>query len=703
MRVLRWSKKKKGAALVLALSLIGGGTYEAVAQFQLRINYPQWMLDSDICGSTCDFVDPSDSNIKIAIPLQNRYLSLFSYDGTTENSKFSLWTNAGDPLNSFDDYPQLFFALPIADPAQLASPWSDARLWCSNRTSGGQDRPFGDITTIRLDDSASATGFRDIDFPGPGVSFYSPSRVDLPRGQGYFHVFGFENNTLEITRKVQFARDLMRVETEVTNVGGSSRRVGMRLLLNPFHDADHVFVPESRERIFYEKDFGQATGTGVNPPRLPDDPTIPSEFRIDSGDFRAKIQLRGSGATVPTRVVVGNSINMYSQAAGTWDYSIAFQQELRISDTGFLCYYDPITVPAGQRRSFVAYIGMGVASHITSNAYNIAQGFTPNIQTQGYIGAVQMADAAPLVNGNADVTNANDPTSSIGIPVDAYMQNEFHTTNINNAFAFIEFPEALQFASSSASQSQRVNLGNLSPVGGVRDEASARWTLQVTGTDAGLVPITVSFNHGFDDAARATRTINVPQGSRYQVGPGKQWRYLTMPFSYTNNADDPADVLGQAPGTFQVIRYNPQINQYEAVNRVVAGEAYWVRSLNLNDGENRFIRLQQAQPIKLATDDTFVSRMVRGWNQMGNPSAYAIPVREVRFLGPGGVLLTYDQAVTQNLIRRALFQYNRKTGVYEQLTATSVIQPGRGVWVFSNLEQAIVWRAPSGSGVSITP
>ena len=40
--------------------------------------------------------------------------------------------------------------------------------------------------------------------------------------------------------------------------------------------------------------------------------------------------------------------------------------------------------------------------------------------------------------------------------------------------------------------------------------------------------------------------------------------------------------------------------------------------------------LANANPVKLSSDDTFAAGLRSGWNQVGNPSPYAVSVRDLR-------------------------------------------------------------------------
>ncbi|MBM3459709.1 MAG: hypothetical protein FJX77_14400, partial [Armatimonadetes bacterium] len=484
MRLFR-SRGGTLAALVLGGALMCLSVTRAAAQFGL-FDAADWMVESDLLTTGAGDID-------VSTPLENRYLTLWAYEGTDEDSKFSLWTNIGDPLNPGDD--QFFVVDRTVAPPAAAAPWG-SRVFCSDRGEAAQDRPYGNIVTVRMDDPANPGAFLDQVFPDDGAAQFAPPRVLLPLSQGYFSPYLFDSGNIKITQKLTLIRDLLRVEYEIVNQGGTARRVGIRLLQNPYFDNLSVFVPSTRQRIFKEVDFGIATGTGANPPRRPDFPTIPPEMQVFSQDdalnpaFNVKCVFTGPGITSPTRVAIVDALKVYP-TDGQWDYSVAFGQELRISDIGFLIYWDPVLVPAGQRRSFVNYVGMAAATQAVSNAFLLGQNLADNNETQGYVAAVQTPEATPLVNGNADVQVAADPAGTpIPITVDAYMHSLYHRAGISSAFAFLDIPDGLQFITTAPDQSLRQDIGALEPVsafGGGVDERQVQWTLQANGIEAGLL------------------------------------------------------------------------------------------------------------------------------------------------------------------------------------------------------------------------
>lgn len=661
--------------------------------------FPAWINDSFVVG--------------------NRYLVLWSYFRNADITKFDIWNELGDPDNQFDDF---FYVVTIDAMGNrtLVSPWG-SRLFSAPHppftVASPDTRPYCNGVIVRVVDPMATSGFNDLLFPDGFTAVYGPPVIDMPRAQGFYSPWRNVALGLEVNQKLQFARDLVRVEYVVKNTGQTARQVGLRLLLDPFVDygfyrtdftnpdpTKSMFFPETRDRVFYETDFGQRTGTPVRPRN----PAIPAEWQLFDDDegpnpnFIAKGILTGNGATTPTRFSVVNTLNIFNPLTNQWDYTQSGQnpQELRISDIGTLLYWDPVPIAAGQTRSFVTYGGVGVASHVMSNAYLRAQAADPNLnETQGYIGAVQTPFAIPLADGNADIDLAGLPAFA---PLTCYMQNMYHISGVSNAFAFVELPDGLQFEGEAPTlRAKRVDLGNLSPVGLGVDEGVGRIGIQATGVEAGQIPISITFSNSFQDSTRLTRVINVPQGRQFELS--RDFRMLTFPFTYNNLADDPADVVGLPPSDFQMLRWNPQINQYEQVSRVRPGEGYWIRVLNLKAGDTRFIRLSQARPIKLGTNDTSRVGVKTGWNQVGNPSPYAVRVADIGILGDGGQILDFDRAVSSGAIRSAVYEYNRKTNEYVQLSRNTLVQPGRGIWLFSTAERTLVWRAPQGPQLSIVP
>jgi len=671
--------------IALSATLLGLASFSSRAAHAQTTTYPAWMLDS--------------------VTASNSYITLWEYWRNGMETRFNIWTETGDPLNTGDDF-YYVYRTDTNGNITLQCPWG-SRLFsqerpticvsAANGTTTGDARPWANVLTLKVEDSAATTGYTYYLYPEDGAANFDPPVIGLPNFQGFFAPYTMPSGAptgsgvdLVVNQKTQFARDLVRYEVVIKNNGGTARRVGARVLIATYVDnqgpTKSFFIPKTRERILYEKDYRNAF--------------VPSEWEIYDDDegpnptFIAKGILRGNGATSPSRVVFGNMLDMIpvalANAQTTYDWTVRPDFELRIADMGEMIYWDPISIPAGQSRSFVTYVGVGVASHAMSDAYIATQASvsTSQQEAQGFVGAVQAPFAMPLIDGDAD---------SIEHTVTSYIQNEF-AYSMPNTFSYIQLPDGLRFGDSNPSQPQQRTIGYLGRVGDGLDEGSASWSVQATGIEAGLLPIDVTFGNNFGDSARTERLINVPQGRLYQFGD--DWRMITFPFTYDGLENDPSVVFNLPSGSFQIVKYNPQSNQYEQVTQLVPGESYWVRMLGLG---NTDVRALGANPVKLGTADLFATRVLNGWNQVGNPSPYVIRVRDLRFVRAGGQLISFDDAVTASYIRPSIYQFNRKTRKYELLGKDDVINPGRGIWIYANGERNIVWPPPQGPQLSITP
>lgn len=670
-----------GAALAAAL---GAGAARAQNPPALPAP-PQWMQDSGL------YFGPNFSPAELITPLiANRYLWLWEYFRGGQETRFDLW----DARSAF-----LFNAMRNA----YVSPFGSRVLFDQ---TGGAGRPQGQFVVLRVDDPAAAGGFTDLVFPGTNnrVNFIYGTPTGqtgvvpiFPNGMGTFAPHTLTGGTgagafnLEVDQVLSFARDQLRVEIRVRNAGGAARRVGVKMFLNPFEGVRTVFLPENQEKVLFETDFGRAVGTTVPPRRA----QVPSSWemydvvntnitRDDVFDTFKNI-IRGNGATTPDRVVFGNALNMFGTQA-TWNYVADPSHDLRLSDVGVLLYWDTVPIAAGQTRVVATYIGRATAAHGMSDFY-VASPPTPSNQF-GFVGALETPFALPLINGNSDL-QAN------GLPLTfafkGFVQNEANTAT-PGATALLTLPDSLKFADPGDSP-QRA-FGFLDPIGAnVLDEEFGTWEVQASGVEAGISPVDAQFASGFGDTAAARRLVNVPQGRLYQLQ--ETYKMLGFPFTY-NGITDPATALGLPSGSFVVLTYNPVINDYESVSALEPGKGYWVRLLGL---PTQFVRVTaQSQPVNLEATAPFRVGLRNGWNMISNPSPYAIPVRELQFISAPR-FLSFEDAVTRGLIRPSLYEFNRKTRVYDRLSADAVLNPGRGFWIYSFGEQTLVFPVPVGPDI----
>jgi len=376
---------------------------------------------------------------------------------------------------------------------------------------------------------------------------------------------------------------------------------------------------------------------------------------------------RGSSTVQPPPLRFGivNTLNVFP-LTGVWDYATDFlHQELRISDRGSCLWWDPVDVPVGKTISFVTYAGLGRADHGMSRIYLNGQRDSlnsndPSVQfsTKGFIGAVETPFAIALTNGNSDLNSFGQPNL---INLQAFMQNMYHdpsVPSIPNASAFVQLPDGLTL--SPDGQQNPIQYGNIARLSTGQDEGQGQLNLQATGVEAGLLPVKVTFNDGFSDSATAVRRVNVPQGRLYQFGD--DYHFVTFPFTYNANQDDPAAVLGLQSGSFQLKQWNPQTLDYEDVDRVQPGHGYWIRLLGQGTS---FVRLS-SRPSRSSRGRlrTRSCPCTNGWNQVGNPSPYTVPCATSSSNSRKRLREVRTRRKTRNLIRFGVYLYNPKTGQY---------------------------------------
>lgn len=663
-----------GAAMAAACAAVPAG-----AQTPTNPAPPQWMQDSGLYYG-------NNFNELITPLIANRYLWLWEYFRGGQETRFDLW----DARSSF-----LFNAMRNA----YVSPFGSRVLFDQTGLAG---RPQGNYVLLHVEDPTAAGGFVDVPFPGTNnqITFFygTPTNQSgvvpiFPNDSGTFAPHNLSGGSgagaynLNVDYVLSFARDMLRVEIRITNAGGAARRVGIKQFMNPFEAVRTVFQPANQGKIRFETDFGRAVGTTIAPRQaaVPDtweeydavNTNITSSGLVDT----YKGIIRGNGATPPDRVVFGNALQMFG-SQGTWTYNADPTHDLRLSDVGMLYYWDTAPIAAGQTRVVATYIGRATAAHGMSDFY-VATPPTPSNQF-GFIGALETPFALSLINGDADLATYS---------FQGFVQNEANTST-PGATALLTLPDSLTFA--DPGESPQRAFGFLDPIGPLNlDEGTGTWLVQASGVEAGVSPVDAQFATGFGDTALARRFVNVPQGRLYQLQD--TYKMLGFPFTY-DGVTDPATALQLPSGSFVVLTYNPVINDYEAVSTLEAGKGYWIRLLGL---PTQFTRLTAAShPVNLEATAPFRVGLRNGWNMVSNPSPYAIPVREIQFIAAPR-FLSFEDAVTRGLIRPSLYEFNRKTRVYDRLSLDAVLNPGRGFWIYSFGEQTMVWPVPVGPDISI--
>lgn len=550
------------------------------------------------------------------------------------------------------------------------------------------------------------------------------------------------NRNIVVTLKISVVRDLARAEWTIEN-RGNSRSVGLRLGADPSPDpTDTVFSP-----TFVPPDGFFTNETDFRPNFTPQRPgfqllTPTSKafqfFPVDPEPYSISMQqYRGLDATPPDRFILAGFTNLIggngppSGGAGFredngrvintglnfYDYVINPARFLlgpiiNFGDPTYGAYYGPFTLGGGRTKSIVTYYGVGNADH----ALAVPRGGRPDPPpaiggSELYVGAVETAFSLPLIGGIAG-TNTSGGFGTFR--TDGWAMNLRNNLVIPGVVAQLGLPVGLELDGASPSGST-VPLGDLAPYDNAGDEGQATWTIKVNGEQAGVLPVNVSFDSPLGTAA-VTRQVNVPQGIIYVFRkPGVDGQaapsMYTFPFTFANPDPDFVFGLNRAAGDYQIFRWNPLANgglgQYEAVTQLVAGESYWIQLLGVA-ADKLTVTLNGATPINIpgsgiGPGGSYATLIQQFWNMVGNPSPYAVLLKDVRFQDPRtGQILDFDNAVRAGFMAGSVWRFNRFTGQYQRVGMWDYVNPGDGVWMFATRPVTIFWPAPRNLNISIS-
>ena len=619
-------------------------------------------------------VAPPDSNVVV-----NRYLQLYEYFTGNRIGRFNVINVAGDPKTLIDD---------------------DAGLFNKTIDLNGSvtNRPHGNSILFRIEDTDLAApefvDWFDGDFTG-GTGLIVLVQANNSEFRSFNQFIDPVGVDLEFVHRVQLIRDLVRDEFTVTNTGSGSTSVGLQYSLWPepvIASADPAIYIDQIRRI--RKPTFLTLGDRPTEILFVEDPKQTTDIYV------AKSLVRGFDTTQPDETLINaasrtNADNFDWTGNGNivnWGPPPINPNADLLSGLPMARHtWMPRPIGPNQQLRFIQYMGVGAASHGMSNAFVLAHRQNRPDDSQGYVAAVETPPTLGLVNGFVNGAGTD-------FDVDVFMQNAYLNTLIGNASALLQPSPAFVFSPTAGTQSSILPLGTLQPLNRGNDEGSGKWVLRPTGLEAGLVTIRVNFNNSFGDAIQVLRKIRVPQGRRYQLA--ETYQMMTFPFTFSGVLDDPATVLGLAPGSFQVFEYDTRQGAYVRAQQIIPGRGYWVRTVGLG---GQVVDLGGgAQPIKLDRQ-TVTTEVVPGWNLLGSPSPYSIAVRDLRFLLSGGELVNYAEAVARKVIRPTVFEYDPVNNVYVSRADQSLINPGKGIWLFARTDLQVIWPESPWHGMSIVP
>lgn len=169
---------------------------------------------------------------------------------------------------------------------------------------------------------------------------------------------------------------------------------------------------------------------------------------------------------------------------------------------------------------------------------------------------------------------------------------------------------------------------------------------------------------------------------------------VTVPWQFSDTSWEA--ILGlDNPTDFQAFVWDPEQQGYVISTSAERGKAAWI-ILNTDLGSHE-LQSNPTQPGDISTGAP-LTQLKSGWNMIGNPYNYAIPVGQL--VGVSAAFpeqsLTWQQLVSAGYISGAIAYWDEDTQSYQYLSGPdAMLQPNVGYWVFVQTAQDFTLSWPA--------
>jgi hypothetical protein len=460
-----------------------------------------------------------------------------------------------------------------------------------SQTSPGWDLIFGDVGSNALDGSNTnqkTTQGAWLQVPTLVTSNQLTAKwTTLPGGNTTFPI-----PSIEVDLTMTVIHDMVVYRFTVINKDSSAHIIGLRFVQDyTANGVDGPVLTPTTGSISHETSL---TGLQVPPSWLVENKgtgdTVGAALpaRVDPGDI-----------TRPDQLSFGQDPDFNSLWTFTPDPTKTFGTKPGEGGTAAI-YFNPRQLfGGGQSQTFVAYVGK---QHST---IDFARPFAAGVDGPFSLKLDTTKPAGQQLTPNP-------------FTVTAFVYNPLEIP-LTNVSAFLNLPKGLKLADDQTNPQTTASLAT-------NGEAAFTWQVVPTGEASGILTYTVSFGASPGGLSKSvSRSIEVPALPSVPVSAGLSM--VSFPFVFDNPT--PSVALGLSTLDFDILRYNTQTQQYEAVSTLVPGQGYW---LNFRK-TGQTVNLQGARPVP--TNGNFEIRLVQGkdgWNQIGNPFLYRLRWADVLVL-----------------------------------------------------------------------
>lgn len=403
--------------------------------------------------------------------------------------------------------------------------------------------------------------------------------------------------------------------------------------------------------------------------------TAAAGMRIDTGPTPGTLDISGnSDATQSSEIVLGNK-GFVTGAAGaaTPTFADAIIGDVTYtSNAAFLIKY-PETPLAANANPILN------GEFANQNPPGTWKRIVTYVRTPWGVGNyaepyVAVADAPVLVAEDAGGQNGLTPNPmSLRVYVDnVFRYSSFENgTPLNDIKVTLNLPNGLSLAPGELGTK---TIGFLP----ARQIAFVDFQIEADGVVVGDLPYSVTIKPGGVPPTKVINgTIRVSATPRVNILPDAN--LVTVPWTFADSAWNTILQPFQAPTDFQVYEWDPVQNGYIPSSTAQRGKSYWIVS-NADLGSVPYTGA--SSPSDAATGFPLIN-LKQGWNMIGNPYNYSVPVSQL--VGrTTSTTLTWAQMLSQNVISGSLVWFDSSVGDYQYLQGLDAfLEPNKGYWIYA--------------------
>ncbi|MCE9557891.1 MAG: hypothetical protein K8R88_02970 [Armatimonadetes bacterium] len=413
--------------------------------------------------------------------------------------------------------------------------------------------------------------------------------------------------------------------------------------------------------------FGQTLPYGLRVDNLPND-SVPdqtpvSQFIIDDWNFLVQDN------NISARLF--NDPNSGDPVLNPGAPAIKARSDVGMGSVSFVQTFQPQTIPPNAGSASTATIIHYVRTTWSNSSYATTAGDNPSAYSA-------MVDSPFLI--------ANDPTTGDLAPnpmqIKAYVEN--YLAELDQEITLKNIKVSISLPADSgltllAGESVTKTIQTIAP--GATSNVS--WQVATDGTALGEIPYTVTFEPTPGPKKVLTGKIVIAANPTIRIGEGAN--LVSFPWAFNDTSLDA--ILGLVGGQdYVAYKWNPDVGEYVPATTAERGQAIWIVPVS----DQAYITLNGAKPVADNTTGGAVTNLRPGWNQIGNPYSYPLPVSQLVAFAEDNPSksLTWAELVASQLVSPSLAYWQRDpadptSGSYSfTQTNSDLILPNRGYWIY---------------------